>query len=1809
MSSPQTDDERASANGQLEDLYQREKGNYDRSVDATLKARGQATDMMVATPQQRESAGNAVSKALYGHPVDFSSTKSWVRSLGAEGNQDKNANKVARGVQNLVTNVERSKLGKLPWIATRAVANALLPDMTPGSSSGEFSNPVTGVNASLYGELQDAWNQGELERAKELPADQRTPEQRAAVAADARPWQQKGLQAIKQTTTSLATEPGATGRSLIGDLGRPSNLALMAATGGTGETADLVRMGTGITPTIAERAAGKLAAVGKFGLEAGITGAAQEAAATGNVTAAGIASQLPMGAAVAGMRRLSSKLAPKPPQAAGESAPHLAEPAPMQAERPMAATETVTPEPVAPMTEPVAQAPEPPAAAATPVTAAPPAKFAMPPELSKASPRFGKQQIKFEDDLDRALYTIGSKKVLSAADKKFLDAVTQHLGIDEAQARGLGQVVKNTIKGLASGATEGEPIQVPSHGFAPVKRAEPAVPALAPASAAEPEPVAPEPVAPIPAKLPEANAPAAPAPMEPQQAQRAIESARRDARHYAGAGHLDAAHEVLDDARDAFMARYGEKGEAFLEREKQIAADHAAERTKGKAATIPPKPAPRTVEEAHQQVAQAGEAADAAARAGDVETAHAELDAVRKAADVVAPVGDEGAKLIDEAKQMATETATQASQPTPRAPTSAMERIQAKVEAGRPTGDLTKDRPTAEVGGNTYKFASMADHGDDPVNAWMHDVNQLTKIGLDANPGAGYDVRHKALVDGGMDPVDAGKLKNDLRDIASAAAEELPNGRTAGDVVSEGMATLTGEGPEQFQAFLQENDLTPDQFLGRMTQVMPSNKTQARIMAARDALTMGAQEARRKWLAGGMGAMAVAGAAGHLLGHHEAAAAVEAAIPAMGTGSFVDLAQKAGHAAAMFERRGDRADRIVVILERAGKTEKAKALQGLTQEVRRIVSATDDRINNLNIRVAQAAAAVPTTERKQIDLIPDVLEGKKDPSVLTPATRALYDAVRSVFDELGAEASRVLGITPRKNWIPRLERKDMFLKAVGQVKDMPLGDYLDGNGQVTVAGAKRIPDVTGPLAQSFVDNVSKTLASGLEIGENGKLKLVVDKEDGVPVLRREAGYLWNLTDDDGQPMPPFMPEVFKASPVEREVNGKTETVWEPELRTDREWTKEDLDALLRGEAIRLLSKRENYDPDAPRETSKIGRAQKAGRWQTDGSLTNARLMPYAGDEFYNRNILDLVAHVVPRQVRGLARIEAFGKDRSGILEPLTKLRGALSDAELGLVTDREGKSRLATFSDGDLTTGPYRNSLLRDYEDALMGYARPFTQESGLQRVAQVGGEVASLLALFAKNHPALNDLIDQVTRAYALEPRFGNEFVKQRLKLAPAMMQRGLGQAAMVAAEGARATKLAAKLRAADPIWQYQSAGFADALRSLGGSPGDRLLNGTRAVVGGFVNGSIAGDVAARMAGVNTFAELVNELRAEGIAPRADDGPLTEALYRTTPVEKVKQAMSLLDDRGQPVSQKAARELVELSQPFAEEVAAWVNGSSNPLFQPRFTRSRNAKLASWLQLVPISLAAATEASIQRAVMRGAYGQAVRQGGKLLASSAATGAAKVGLWATAPAAALLGTAILSGSVVPMLGAYLGAGAKYEPDNENAKATWEVLRNSKGLDWARAAAATTMQGVPWTPKFAEVPALTQQQASLAGRRQFNAPLAQDVGAIALPGVAALAGQVTQGTAGLGLALKTAPHNPVDALRVAVATTIAPQVKEAMGKEYRSRLEKAKSDVNLKSKLAPVMEMQKGYAPELMRQKIMNKVDQLQYTGDAADYSTP
>jgi hypothetical protein len=105
-----------------------------------------------------------------------------------------------------------------------------------------------------------------------------------------------------------------------------------------------------------------------------------------------------------------------------------------------------------------------PAQIAAEVSGAP--EFTLPPELAKASPRYGRNTLQFESDLDRAAYVLANDKAKggSKSANKFRDELIA-AGFDPDQVAAHGKTVKEAVKAAARD-TSAETVVVPVQGFA-----------------------------------------------------------------------------------------------------------------------------------------------------------------------------------------------------------------------------------------------------------------------------------------------------------------------------------------------------------------------------------------------------------------------------------------------------------------------------------------------------------------------------------------------------------------------------------------------------------------------------------------------------------------------------------------------------------------------------------------------------------------------------------------------------------------------------------------------------------------------------------------------------------------------------------------------------------------------------------------------------------------------------------------------------------------------------------------------------------------------------------------------------------------------------------------------------------------------------------------------------------------------------------------------------------------------------------------------------------------------------------------------
>jgi len=92
--------------------------------------------------------------------------------------------------------------------------------------------------------------------------------------------------------------------------------------------------------------------------------------------------------------------------------------------------------------------------------------FSLPPDLARASPRYGRNTLRFESDLDRAAYVLANEKTKgeSKTAAKFRDALVA-AGFDPGQVAAHGKTVKAAVKAVTRD-TSGETVVVPVQDFA-----------------------------------------------------------------------------------------------------------------------------------------------------------------------------------------------------------------------------------------------------------------------------------------------------------------------------------------------------------------------------------------------------------------------------------------------------------------------------------------------------------------------------------------------------------------------------------------------------------------------------------------------------------------------------------------------------------------------------------------------------------------------------------------------------------------------------------------------------------------------------------------------------------------------------------------------------------------------------------------------------------------------------------------------------------------------------------------------------------------------------------------------------------------------------------------------------------------------------------------------------------------------------------------------------------------------------------------------------------------------------------------------
>ncbi|MBK8772421.1 MAG: hypothetical protein IPM06_18640 [Rhizobiales bacterium] len=1656
-------------------------------------------------------------------------------------------------------------------------------------------------------------------------------------------------------------------------LGDPFNAALMLATGGAAGARSAAARSAG---NMAARA--KL--IPKAGIplgkpigalaEVGAVGALAQAGNEGRITTEGVVGGIPLAVAtsaigrIAGGRRARAEggAAPRPDETAAPTAPRATVPTPD-------APPIITPIPDVTIPPPDATSVPRTSVDGTPIPDALPAAFV--PE----QPRAGPTPEPGPSQAPKAKGRKGSrmKRTATGADVSPARAAAQTQSIVETARREAQHFSDAGDPELARSIIERtRPMQEALHGPDAQRAMDATLADIAATTERRQRGKAKE----KPKQIPMDNPP-----MDKEAARKAIEEARREAQYYARNGELDVANKVIDDAADAFKAKHGDDAPNAIETEKRIVAKQVpAKKADPKPAKVKPK-VPASTEEAVAIVQESQDKINQAVADGDAEAVRTAAEEASEAMKVVHPEGDVAATKTQEIVQEAEARIEAAAPPpesdaapaptTPDAPSSEVVpdavpapepkapktkkpkqskeedpiALARKLRGGEPDGTESKERLTVEVRTpgakpKTLKFSSEADYKENPVTAALNDFQNIRSVNHYMGPSSPFaNVETRVAV--------VNKKLNRYSENITKEYETPDGPKTYAELAEEGTQhvfdAITDGDVAPYEAFLAENNLTPKKFAEIIDAASMPIDLQSEIGAIKEVVKNGRDGAARR---GGQ-TMALAtsllGAVASMLGVDDAGLATMAAAPilaatpeasravATSVGNVLtNIGDATQRGVGKLETRSNRLDRKTLsVISESGNKKAVQSAMNVGHKTRRATATADDFIGKYGGAVRQAYEGIPSYETSaigQMDIpirgiktndavyhVTDAIEGKKDPSTFSPPVKRLYDAAKNYWDATRAWNEKLTGRKGRDNFVPRLEKQfevyELTKKATEQY-----GDSFPDNEATTTVSA-RIPDPVDPVVDAAVRAQADDMMAGFEVMPDGTLALTID-DNGRPVLENRAWYLWELDDEHGDSMKPHLPEIFKTDRV-KDADGNETTI--PVLRKDKAWTKEMLYDLLKTEGIRLLTKRHSVDPNAPAAHTGMSRDFKSKRWQLDPSLTGRRLMPYLGDQFYNRNIMDLIAHTGERQARGLARIEEFGRDRSGLLRPMQRIRAGvprskMSDAELGVVMMKDGSYRLAIAADGDA----YMNSIVRDIDDAAMGYARPYMDATTMHKISRIASQMVRFPLLLGKLTTAVPDATYQVTSAANIG--LGTEFGKQRLGVASHQMPGGFRSLASSILEGAAfPAKLigadkalrdkAASIRYHDPMWEYMQAGLVDNASILGSNPLERATVQAQRIFGAFSRNAEGAAIAARLAGIEWLKGWVAEAKRTGRIRKGDaDNVLTEGVHRSISRADIRELMALIDENGEPRDEGSARRFLQVAAPFADEVASQINGSSNVFHQPRITSSLDAKNWAFMMMTPLTLASNAIANINRASKgnRSKLGKVASVSGRtarLAATSAAGSLAKTGIMATNPALAATLLAIATGSVVPVGIAALTTGAwkdtdKFDVNNERAEASWNYLKgvpSSDAADMMGAAARLTATGLPVNPRFLDLNIMPKEVSDAAGfRAPPGASGAKFVGSMLEPGLSALADETYRRGTDLKLAYSLAKNGGIaDAIQLATASTFLPSTREMAGMKFKD-LREGMKPIDAREKKRDDIELaRKPYVPGLKRDAKVRK----------------
>jgi hypothetical protein len=741
----------------------------------------------------------------------------------------------------------------------------------------------------------------------------------------------------------------------------------------------------------------------------------------------------------------------------------------------------------------------------------------------------------------------------------------------------------------------------------------------------------------------------------------------------------------------------------------------------------------------------------------------------------------------------------------------------------------------------------------------------------------------------------------------------------------------------------------------------------------------------------------------------------------------------------------------------------------------------------------------------------------------------------------------------RKDYFPRVEERSTVNKAInGMEKELKQQSQDLQKGVMTLERARGIKRPSGKAGE-IVDHYSTQLQKLFTLDKEGRAHPAVD-ENGRPIVGSESAYLL-MMDPEGT-LEPMLPELF--AKVEKEgvtPDGKIYKTYAVEPSPGRPFTPEEYKQLMDAEAVRILANRADYDPDAPKESH--GLVNRTSSWQVDGSLQRGRLLPAMPDEFYDRNPINVLDHIIPRQTRGAARIATYGKDKGGMLQQILPLTKVFDDAELGLVKNADGTYRLAGPRDPN-----YKNSLARSLDDVAMGYIRPFTPEIYGTNVMETLGNIAKFKLLLGRIASASWNEVYGAGAAATLGPKAIASYAASRTAVAGMQAK---SRATRLAAGAVRSSTLAtprgmrgAQHRAlqsivgADPLNAADLNAMSDAAMQVGASRGQRFYNAVINNLGTFAGSTKGMDIAAHLSGYNLMLDMLDASnRGEvNLAKKAD--PLTNMLHANLTDDALRHAATLVGNDGRPVSQQAARDLMSLGNPFIGEYKSILSGNSGTLFSPKMMRSRWARGMTFLMTIPLSIQVG-----QLNALRNATGPKLRMAGAL-GVAGLTGLAAQYIRSNPQAAAVIAMTAAGNPGPMVLTAPVGG---YDPDASYAEAQWAVTSNNLMHGsvpqklWAMGTSAAN--GMAWTPRAIAPEGADEAQLGLAGFRGMNDGLVEKAAKFFVPGAAAgletfeMAGR-DLGQAGMALS----QGRPASAGKLALGTLL-PQVREAGGKQ-RARI---------------------------------------------------